>query len=57
MSVYGPNLDVFYDQFWCELNDAFLFWGDPWCVWGDFNVIRFSHERTGDQIVTHDRYE
>jgi exonuclease III len=43
--VYGPNLDV--DRFilWDELAGVRSWWGVPWCIGGDFNVVRFPSEK------------
>ena len=30
---------------WEDLGAIRGLWGDPWCVGGDFNVIRFLEER------------
>ena len=43
--VYGP---VHYSErefLWFELGDIKSLWSDPWCVGGDFNVIRLPSER------------
>lgn len=31
-----------------ELDDIFARWNLPWCLGGDFNLVRYSHERKGD---------
>lgn len=36
--IYGPNVD----------SSRTLLWAVPWCVEGDFNVIRFPSEKLGD---------
>lgn len=46
-NVYGPNDARLRDEFWAELEDVRNRWDLPWCVGGDFNVIRFSHEKRG----------
>jgi exonuclease III len=40
--VYGPNVDA--DRFilWEELAGVRSWWGVPWCIGGDFNVVRFQ---------------
>ena len=30
---------------WEDLGAIRGMWGDPWCIGGDFNVLRFSGER------------
>ena len=30
---------------WSELEDIRVLWSDPWCVGGDFNVVRLSSEK------------
>ena len=30
---------------WEELGDIRGLWNDPWCIGGDFNMIRFLNER------------
>ena len=30
---------------WSELEDIRGLWSDPWCVGGDFNVVRLPSER------------
>lgn len=32
--------------------DVGTYWGDPWCLCGDWNVVRFSNVRTGEQLVS-----
>jgi hypothetical protein len=43
--LYGPTCDVVKQDLWVELRDIRQKWFDPWCVFGDFNVIRFLSER------------
>ena len=43
--VYGPLDAVSRDEFWSELSVVKGLWGNPWCIGGDFNVIRFPNER------------
>ena len=44
--VYGPCLGRSKERLWEELGALKELWGGPWCVGGDFNVLRFSHERS-----------
>jgi hypothetical protein len=45
--VYGPNADRERSIMWDELAGIRSWWGVPWCVGGDFNVVRFPSERMG----------
>jgi len=45
--VYGPNLDSHQRSLWDELAGFLSLWDLPWCIGGDFNVIRFPCERLG----------
>ena len=45
--VYGPMLVVEREDFWAELSAIRGFWRDPWCIGGDFNVVRFPEEMRG----------
>ncbi|KAL6350285.1 hypothetical protein AAG906_004233 [Vitis piasezkii] len=42
--VYGPAVGRFREDFWEELGTIRGLWQDPWCIEGDFNVIRFLGE-------------
>ncbi|RVW30380.1 Transposon TX1 uncharacterized 149 kDa protein [Vitis vinifera] len=44
--VYGPTMKRFRELFWEELGAIRGLWTDPWCIGGDFNVIRFPSERS-----------
>lgn len=46
--VYGLVLGSEVDAFSGELDNAKARWDLPWCLSGDFNLIRFLHERLGD---------
>ena len=39
--VYGPNNDGDRRLMWDELAGIHSWWDVPWCVGGDFNVVRF----------------
>ena len=45
--VYGPQTDRERSLMWDELVGLASWWGIPWCVGGDFNVIRFPTEKLG----------
>ena len=44
--VYGPIVKVEREDFWSELGAIIGLWNGPWCVAGDFNMIRFPFERS-----------
>lgn len=46
--VYGPILAWEVESFLVELDNIKAQWCLPWCLGGDFNLIRFLHERKGD---------
>uniref|UniRef100_A0A2N9GFH2 Endonuclease/exonuclease/phosphatase domain-containing protein n=1 Tax=Fagus sylvatica TaxID=28930 RepID=A0A2N9GFH2_FAGSY len=37
---------------WEELACLHSWWGSPWCIKGDFNVVRFPSERVGGQFFS-----
>jgi len=41
LGVYGPNGDNLRSAFFEELVTFMSIWDIPWCVGGDFNVVRF----------------
>ena len=43
--VYGPNSSHKRSEFWDELAGLSEICGPRWCVGGDFNVVRFTHEK------------
>jgi hypothetical protein len=45
--VYGPHYEESRQQFWEELSFIRQRWVVPWCVVGDFNVVRYPSERLG----------
>jgi hypothetical protein len=47
--IYGPNLGGARGSFWDELNSIRSRWVTPWCLFGDFNIIRYPGERLGCQ--------
>ncbi|KAL6343239.1 hypothetical protein AAG906_021150 [Vitis piasezkii] len=44
--VYGPVNNRDREDFWEKLGSIRGLWSDPWCVGGDFNMIRFLEERS-----------
>ncbi|RVW72725.1 Glycerol-3-phosphate acyltransferase, chloroplastic [Vitis vinifera] len=44
--VYGPTLKRYRGLLWEELGVIRGLWSDPWCIGGDFNVIRFPSKRS-----------
>ena len=45
--VYGPNEDSQQGALWEELSRMHSRWNTAWCVFGDFNTIRYLSERFG----------
>jgi len=45
--IYGPKSMTDGRFLWEELARVFSWWSVPWCVGGDFNVVRFPSERLG----------
>ena len=41
MGVYGPIMKRCRESFWGEVRAIRGLWNAPWCIGGDFNVIRF----------------
>ena len=52
MAVYGPTRDDIRSDLWAELLDVRLLWPIPWCVFGDFNMVRYPSERRGCSRVS-----
>ena len=40
--VYSPNADIDRRFMWDELSGVCSWWGVPWCVAGDFNVVKIG---------------
>lgn len=51
-SVYRPNDSSLRDHFWRELDYICDRWSNPWCISGDWNVVRFPNERSGCITLT-----
>lgn len=45
-NIYGPNEDSDRRVFWDFLSSVHLMWDVPWCFGGDFNIVRYSHEKS-----------
>ena len=54
--VYGPNLNKRRRKMWEELTGLISWWDLPWCIGGDFNIIRFPLERLGAASCTRAMY-
>ena len=52
IGVYGPNFDRDKRLLWEELFGLCSWWNVPWCVGGDFNVVRFPSKRLGFVFFT-----
>ena len=50
--VYGPNDDVERRILWEELAGLRVLWEVPWCIGGDFNIVRFPSERSNDSNLS-----
>ena len=50
--IYGPCRQRERNSFWEELADLFGYCGDRWCLGGDFNVVRFTAEKSNEGRVT-----
>ena len=51
-NVYGPNDDSSRGGFCGFLSNILRQWPIPWCVGGDFNMIRFPQERKGGGVIS-----
>ena len=47
LGLYGPNVDSQRGALWEELTRIHSRWNTAWCVFGDFNIIRYPSERFG----------
>ena len=50
--VYGPTAYGCRELLWEELGAIRGLWGDPWCIGGDFNMLRFPNERNKEGRIT-----
>lgn len=53
-SIYGPTISAVRGNLWRELDLIRSKWSGPWCLGGDFNVIRCSETRVGGCRVSSD---
>lgn len=44
-AVYGANSSQRRNDFWRELETVTANWSGPWCIGGDFNIIRYPYEK------------
>lgn len=49
--VYGPSVAKNKDALWKELGAVRNVWAKPWVVGGNFNVIRFLHEKSPKRVM------
>jgi hypothetical protein len=52
VGVYGPSGDFDRYRLWDELAGLMSWWDLPWCIGGDFNVIRFPSEGFGGRRIS-----
>lgn len=52
IGVYGRSNPQIRHNFWEELYEVRRRWDGPWLIGGDFNVIRFMHEKNNPNRVT-----
>lgn len=45
--VCVPNVNNRRVQFWRELLAVNARWSGPWCIGGDFNIIKYPEEKLG----------
>ena len=50
--VYGSTKREFREDMWGERGVVQGLWGDPWCLGGNFKVVRFPGERNGVGCLT-----
>ncbi|XP_057475897.1 uncharacterized protein LOC130763883 [Actinidia eriantha] len=50
--VYGPHNRRDRLRVWEELSGSRAIWGSPWVCGGDFNVVRYPHEREGSSKIS-----
>lgn len=50
--VYGPNDISLRDALWAELDSVRARWSSAWCVFGDFNIIRYPVVHLGCNLFS-----
>lgn len=50
--MYGPVVAKNREALWGELRSIRNAWEGPWAIGGDFNVIRFIHEKSPPGVMT-----
>ena len=45
--MYGPTIVGLKDALWTELNCVRARWNSAWCVFGNFNIIRYPEDCLG----------
>ena len=50
--VCGPTSNKDRELLWDELGAIRGLWGEPWCIRGDFNVIRFPNKRNREGRIS-----
>ncbi|XP_071727550.1 uncharacterized protein [Rutidosis leptorrhynchoides] len=51
VNVYGPHSDEKKKRFWDSLNDLMSFDNAAWVLCGDFNEVRYAHERENSNFI------
>ena len=48
--VYGPTVGFDRTEFFDELESEAFRWEAPWCIGGDFNIVRFLMRRWENMV-------
>lgn len=51
-NAYGLNVDYEKGIFLAQPGGVLSQWSVPWCIGGDFNLIRFPYEKKGGRICS-----
>ena len=57
LGVYGPNVESNRGLMWDELVGIRSWWNVPWCLGGDFKVVRFRSKRVGSDYFSPAMYD